>query len=41
MKLRESAKGRIRCGELGEDRLIAQLSRAAQSASRRHRRSGR
>ena len=25
MKLRESAKGRIRCGELGEDRLIAQL----------------
>jgi thiamine-monophosphate kinase len=27
MKLRESAKGRIRCGELGEDRLIAQLVR--------------
>jgi thiamine-monophosphate kinase len=26
MKLRESAKGRIRCGELGEDRLIAQLT---------------
>ncbi len=25
MKLRESAKGRIRCGELGEDRLIAAL----------------
>ena len=25
MKLRESARGRIRCGELGEDRLIAQL----------------
>ena len=25
MKLRESAKGRMRCGELGEDRLIAQL----------------
>lgn len=25
MKLRESAKGRIRCGELGEDRLITQL----------------
>jgi len=25
MKLRESGKGRIRCGELGEDRLIAQL----------------
>ena len=25
MKLRESASGRIRCGELGEDRLIAQL----------------
>ncbi len=26
MKLRESAKGRIRCGELGEDRLITQLT---------------
>jgi thiamine-monophosphate kinase len=25
MKLRESGRGRIRCGELGEDRLIAQL----------------
>ena len=25
MKLRESARGRIRCGELGEDRLVAQL----------------
>ncbi len=25
MKLRESARGRIRCGELGEDRLIADL----------------
>ena len=25
MKLRESARGRIRCGELGEDRLIARL----------------
>ena len=26
MKLRESAKGRIRCGELGENRLINQLT---------------
>ena len=26
MKRRESAKGRIRCGDLGEDRLIAQLT---------------
>ena len=25
MKLRESARGRIRCGELGEDRLVARL----------------
>ena len=31
MKLRESAKGRIRCGELGENRLINR-SRAAEAA---------
>ncbi len=33
MKLRESAKGRIRCGELGEDRLIAQLTERLKSGA--------
>jgi thiamine-monophosphate kinase len=37
MKLRESAKGRIRCGELGENRLINQITGAAEAACRRHR----
>ena len=32
MKLRESAKGRIRCGELGENRLINQTDSAAEAA---------
>ena len=31
MKLRESARGRIRCGELGEDRLITQLTARLES----------